>query len=46
MDNHDKKSELSPTEQRLKKSIARGVVGVKAKKNPLKTPIKINGNFF
>ncbi len=46
MDNHDKKSELSPTEQRLKKSIARGAVGVRAKKNPLKTPIKIRATFF
>ena len=46
MDNHDKKSELSPTEQRLKKSIARGAVRVRAKKNPLKTPIKIRATFF
>ena len=46
MDNHDKKSELSPTEQRLKKSIARGAVGVRAKKNPHKTPVKIRATFF
>lgn len=46
MDNHDKKSELSPTAQRLKKSIARGAVGIRAKKPPLKTPIKIRSTFF
>lgn len=40
MDNHDKKSELSPTEQRLKKSIARGAVGVRAKKILLKHLLK------
>jgi len=46
MDNHDEKSELSPTEKRLKKSIARGAVGVRTKKHPLKTPVKIRPTFF
>ena len=46
MDNHDKKSELSPTEKRLKKSIARGAVGIRTKKHPLKTPVKIRPTFF
>ena len=46
MDNHVKKSELSPTEKRLKKSIARGAVGVRTKKHPLKTAVKIRPTFF
>lgn len=46
MDNHDKKSELSPTEKRLKKSIARGAVGVRTKRNSLRTPVKIRSTFF
>lgn len=46
MDNHDEKSELSPTEKRLKKSIARGAVGIRTKKHPLKTPVKIRPTFL
>lgn len=46
MDNRDKKSELSLAEMRLKQSIARGAVGVRIKKQSLKTPVKIRPMFF
>lgn len=46
MDNHDEKSESSPTAKRLQRGIARGAVGIRPKKASVKTPIKIKTTFF
>ena len=46
MDNNDVAPGLSPTERRLQKSIARGAVATRTKKNHLKTPIKAKLAFF